>query len=332
MKKILLLSTIIVGTAGMAAADIRLSGGARFGVLYTGANYGYTDGIINPDKTSSSTDVTNRFTVNVDGTAEADNGLSFFARVRIRGGNTGDGATSSSGVSAPRVGVTWEGLTVAAGNINGALESTPGLYDGAVGLTGLGWNNLPTNAAADGKFLWDSFSSSGGGANGVEAIYTTGPFSGHLSYSGDNTGTTTQERIALYLAYSFGDWTVALAGQDGFNSGEDMVVATVAGNFGDFGFGLAYSDNDGKNSAARINGSYTFGGGTTVTAFYTGLTSSSAVINHYTDAGAFTTASSMDDAYGIGFTHSLGGATLAGGYASGFDGTDVADFGVRFNF
>ncbi|MBL4768700.1 MAG: porin, partial [Rhodobacteraceae bacterium] len=155
MKKILLLSTVLVGTAGMAAADIRLSGGARFGIVYKGG-----------ETVNSKTQLHNRFTLNVDGTAEADNGLSFFARVRIRGGNQGDTSTSSSGVSAPRVGVTYSGFTVAVGNINGALESTPGLYDGAVGLTGLGWNNLPTNAAAGGKFLWDSFSSGGGGANG----------------------------------------------------------------------------------------------------------------------------------------------------------------------
>jgi outer membrane protein OmpU len=316
MKKILLLSTIIVGTAGMAAADIRLTGGARFGVLYNGGAAGV----------SSTTKITNRFTVNIDGTTEADNGLSFFARVRIRGDNTttGDGTAKASTVSAPRIGVTYEGFTVAAGNILGALESTPGLYDGAVGLTGLGWNNLPTNAAATGKFAWDSFSSGGGGANGVEAIYSGGAFTGHLSYSGDNTSGTTVERLAANIAYSFGDWTVALGSQSGFSSAEDMTVATVAGNFGDFGFGFAYSDNDGNNSAARINGSYTFGSGTTVTAFYTGLTSSSAVV-----AGTTTLA---DDAYGIGFTHSLGGATLAGGYASGFDGVDVADFGVRFNF
>lgn len=312
MKKILLLSTIIVGTAGMSAADIRLSGGARFGILYDGG------------ATTSKTQVTNRFTVNVDGTAEADNGLSFFARVRVRGGNTGDGATSSSGVSAPRVGVTYEGFTVAVGNINGALESTPGMYDGAVGLTGLGWNNLPTNAAATGKFAWDSFSSSGGGANGVEAIYSGGDFSGHISYSADNTGASTVERAAINLAYSFGDWTVALGYQDGFTKAEDMTIVTVAGNLGDFGVGLAYSDNDGKNSAARINGSYTFGGGTTLTAFYTGFTSSAAVVPGGT--------ASAKDGYGIGFTHSLGGATLAGGYARGFDGENVADFGVRFNF
>ncbi|MBV1896003.1 MAG: porin [Rhodobacteraceae bacterium] len=325
MKKILLMSTIIVGTAGMAAADIRLSGGARFGIEYNG------------DNTSSKTMVHNRITINVDGTAEADNGLSFFARVRIRGNNTGDGTTKSSGVSAPRVGVTYEGFTVAAGNILGAIESMPGLYDGTVGLTGLDYSNLPTNAAGLGRFKWDSFSSNGGGANGVEAIYSMGDFSGHISYSGDNVANAwnptglTYERGAIFIAYSFGDWTAALAHQQSSQVGEEMTVVTVAGNFGDFGVGLAYSDNEGDNSAFRVNGSYTFGSGTTVTAFYTGVASGAVVpgtVTATTPAGT----GSADDAYGIGFTHSLGGATLAGGYSSRFDGENQADFGVRFNF
>ncbi|MBV1926529.1 MAG: porin [Rhodobacteraceae bacterium] len=325
MKKILLLSTIIVGTAGMAAADIRLSGGARFGIEYNG------------DNTSSKTMVHNRITINVDGTAEADNGLSFFARVRIRGNNTGDGTTKSSGVSAPRVGVTYEGLTVAAGNILGAIESMPGLYDGTVGLTGLDYSNLPTNAAAIGRFAWDSFSSNGGGANGIEAIYSMGDFSGHISYSGDNVANAwnptglTYERGAVYLAYSFGDWTAALAHQQSSQVGEEMTVVTVAGNFGDFGVGMAYSDNEGDNSALRVNGSYTFGSGTTITAFYTGV-ASGAVVPGSSTAVTPAGAGSADDAYGIGFTHSLGGATLAGGYSSRFDGENQADFGVRFNF
>jgi len=39
-----------------------------------------------------------------------------------------------------------------------------------------------------------------------------------------------------------------------------------------------------------------------------------------------------DTAYGLGFTHSLGGATLAGGIASNNVGTTSADLGVRFSF
>lgn len=380
MKKILLTTTLLVATAGMASADLRLSGSARMGVVYTGgadavaatADTGEMTALANANNaqtglvtaqtnaqnafdatptaanyttlenandavadgaddvadaqadvdaldavaaTEAVTAVHNRFTLNIDGTADADNGLSFFARVRIRGGNTGDGDTVSSGVSAPRVGVTYGGFTVAAGNIYGALESTPGLYDGAVGLTGLSWNNLPTNSASAGAFAWDSFSSAGGGANGVEVIYSGGAFSGHLSYSADDTGTTTTSRVAVNAAYSFGDWTVAGGYQDSDTAGETMGVVTVAGNFGDFGVGLAYAANEGRYDATRINGSYTFGGGTTVTAF--------ATINQ---------ADSQDNAFGLGFTHSLGGATLAGGIVRDRAGISRADFGVRFGF
>ncbi len=70
MKKLLLASTALVATAGIAAADVNLSGGARFGIIDNG-----TDTLI-----------TNRFTINIDGNATIDSGAELFARVRIRGG------------------------------------------------------------------------------------------------------------------------------------------------------------------------------------------------------------------------------------------------------
>lgn len=299
MKKILLLSTVLLVPASIVAAEVNLSGAARFGVVYAKANGG-----------SATTGIHNRFTLNIDATTEADNGLSFFARVRVRGNNTGDGATSSSAVSAPRVGVSFGGFTLAVGNINGALESAPGLYSGAVGLTGLGWNNLTTNSAAPGKFAWDSFSSKGGGANGVEVIYSAGAFSGHVSFSA-----TGGDRIAAHVAYNFGDWTAALAHQASDTVGEDMTVLNIGGSFGDFGVGLSYAMNEGDFDATRVNASYTFGGGTTVKAFAT-----------------FNQAASQETALGLGFTHSLGGATLKGGIVRDKSKTTLADFGVSFSF
>jgi len=110
----------------------------------------------------SKTDLTNRFTINIMGTAETDSGVEFFGKVRIRGGNAGNGATSGSAISAPRVGATMGGLTVAAGNINGAIDSLPGLYSGTVGLTGLGYSNVLVGG-------FDSFSSTGGGSECISA-------------------------------------------------------------------------------------------------------------------------------------------------------------------
>ncbi|MCP4824682.1 MAG: porin, partial [Shimia sp.] len=229
------------------------------------------------------------------------------ARVRVRGGNTGD-APTASGVSAPRVGFNVGGVTVAVGNILGALEEAPGFYDGTVGLTGLGYHNLAVISD------WDSFSSSGAGVNGAEIVYSAGNFGGHLSWSEVDRGSgSTAARVAANLSYSFGDWTVAGAMQDSGEAGEDVWLVTAGGSFGDYGVGASYADNDGT-AKFQINGSAQLGAGTILTAFVADEDSAAETI------------------WGVGFTHSLGGATLAGGLIQDKDGANEADLGVRFSF
>lgn len=299
MKKVLFATTALIATAGMAAADVNFSGGARFGVVY------------DDSRLTNETRIHNRFTLNIDGTAETDSGLSLFARVRIRGGNTGPTGLGNSGVSAPRVGLTAGNLTVAVGNILGALESTPGLYDGNVGLTGLSWGSLPVNNSAAGAFQWDSFSSAGAGSNGIEVIYSVNGFGLHVSHSG--TGAT--ERTAAHVSYAFGDWTVALGHQDAAAVGADTTLLTVAGSFGPVNVGLAHADNEGDFDSTRINASFEAGAATTVTAYV-----------------SFNDGVGREDGYGLGFTHSLGGATLAGGIEKTRADSTRADLGIRFNF
>ena len=249
--------------------------------------------------------------MNIDGTTETDSGIEFFARVRIRGGNTGDGATSASSVSAPRVGMKSGSITVAAGNINGALESTPGLYSGGVGLTGLGWGNLPINNNAAGAWKWTSFSSGGGGSNGVEVIYSADGFGAHVSVAGASGA----QRTAMNVSYKFSDWTVALGHQSADVANEETTLLTVGGTIGDIAVGLAHADNAGDRDATRVNATFSVGAASKVSVFYTAASGVG-----------------REDAYGLGFSHSLGGATLAGGVANSFTGQTSADLGVRFKF
>lgn len=310
MKKVLFATTALVATAGVAAAELSLGGSARFGVTYN-------------DTLTNELQIHNRFTLNIDGSASTDTGLDFFARVRVRGGNTGTAGLGASGVSAPRVGVSVAGFTVATGNILGAIESAPGLYSGSVGLTGLGWGNLVANVGAGSTvpgntFRWDAFSSAGAGRNGVEVIYSNAGFGVHVSWSGVGG----DDRIAANLSYTFGDWTAAAAYQDSDTDADDKWFATIGGNLGDFGVGAAYGDNDGV-SKWQVNGSYTFGAGTTVTAY---------VADESGTNSAGSNVAATDTSWGLGFTHSLGGATLAGGVAGTNTGATLADLGVRFSF
>jgi len=364
MKNLLIATTALVATAGVAAADITFSGGARFGVKHTGSiaktsdfdtatsdeknAYDAVDTGVQTlhearndyegsmkdaaaqavlatavedqedleeaaskaaaalakesDAKASKTDMTNRFTINIMGTAETDSGIEFFGKVRIRGGNEGNGATSGSSISAPRVGATMGGLTVAVGNINGAIDSLPGLYSGSVGLTGLSYSNVMVGG-------YDGFSSAGGGTNGVEVIYSASGLGVHLSHSGLVAG----DRTALGLSYAFGDWKIALGHQSADLDAQDFTVLTVDGAIGSVSVGAQIADVA-AGSAFQIHAGFEVGAGTNVTVFMAD------------------TDGATDTAYGLGFTHSLGGATLAGGIVSDAAGVTHADLGVRFKF
>jgi outer membrane protein OmpU len=193
-------------------------------------------------------------------------------------------------------------LTVAVGNINGAIDASAGVYSGSVGLTGLGYSNVIVGN-------YDGYSSTGGGTNGVEVIYAANGLNVHLSHGG------TSERTALALGYTFGDWKVNLGVQDGATAAEDFTVLSADGTIGSASVGLAIADNNGV-SAWRVNAGFEVGAGTKVTVFVA-------------DSDATT---ATDTAYGLGFTHSLGGATLAGGVVKSNTGQTKADLGVRFNF
>ncbi len=298
MKKILLATSILVGTAGIAAADVNISGGARFGVLYNGATWA----------------LTNRFTLNFDGSGETDGGLAYGGRVRLRA-NSG----AAAALSGSNAWIESNGFRLTVGNINGAIEMMPGLYANGVGLTGLGWHGVVTNYGVTGAFTgtnywgWDAFSSAGAGVMGVAVDYTMGDLAVHASYS------PTTLNSALSVAYSFGDWTVGLGGQDDGVVGPtmgDIIVASVSGSFGDFGANLQYASfANGAVSKWVIGGSYSM---------------NDIGVNAY-----YASESGGNSAYGIGATYDLGGATIAGGINGVTVGgvtTNTADLGIRVSF
>lgn len=300
MKKLLVATTALVATAGMAAADVNLSGSARFGIQHNSGAVGV-----------AKTRLEKRFTLTIDGVTESDMGLRAGARVRIRSDEN-----AGTAVSGARVFVSGGGLTVAAGNILGALESVPGLYNPSVGLTGLHWAGLVTNTNAKGRFTWDAFSSTGNGAEGLEAIYSAAGFTVHVSHSSaDLSGVPGAERQnAIHVAYNWEGWTFAAAYLDSSINTNDKWYLGVIGNIGDFGVGLTYADNDGVGKVA-VNGNYRIGD----------LTISGYVADE-DSAGARTS-------YGLGALYSLGGGiNLVGGAERSFNGNTYADFGVRISF
>ena len=329
MKKVLFATTALVATAGVAAADVTFGGYGRFGVIYV-------------EGATNETTITSRFRLQIDATAESDNGITFGARARIQQDNDGDSNGANLGEDAASAGGTFRsdrietgingiryfarsgGLEVGVGNIYGAIDSMPGMYPVELGLTGLSYDYI-LNQAGGYSATYDSDGNGAAGRNGVEVLYAMGDLKAHLSYSelddttlsarGDFDGDLEGERIEGYLAYTFSGWTVALGLQDSDIAGDTELALTVGGNVGVADLTFGYADNGTGGDAFAITAAFDIGAATRLTAVVL-------------DQESYT-----DTVYGVGVTHDLGGGTsLRGGVQNNRNGATVADLGVRFNF
>ncbi|MEM7439540.1 MAG: porin [Pseudomonadota bacterium] len=331
MKKVLFATSALVACAGMAAAEVTVGGSGRIGLVY---NNQKTNGVKN--NALATTRVEKRMTINIDGSGSTDVGLDFGGRIRIRSDER-----AGSAVAAANVWVGNDTFRVTVGNTDGAMLNRINYYQGSVGLTGLHWANVSFNIGTR-RFLLSSYSSRGGAtADVVRLDFNVGGFG--VSLSTDQTGTTLKtparpgSESAIAASYNFGDWTVAAGFAKNVNNAttgpaeQDMTSISISGSIGDFGVGLGWSDikkaqnaNNGGNKVV-LSGSYNFGD-TTVTGF---VARTSADV-----AGTigFAAGKKSETEVGLGFTHSLGGATLAGGISRNFQKNIQADVGIRFSF
>lgn len=349
MKKVLFATTALIATASMAAADVRISGYGRFGLSYQENNDRFllADGTYGAANGRSETNLTSRLRLQFDMSAEADNGVTFGARVRAQTENRNNQAVGGTAViSAPRMWVTYEGFTLSVGNILGAIDNVPGLYlvqtkSFGTGIDGMGFNSLVTNVNNE-AFNWDAYSSTGTGANGVEILYSAGGFTGQISYSADNGLPSQTERVAAMAAYTFGDWTMSIAAQDSDTPWEDKVFVSASGDIGDFGVRIAYADNDGIGKWG-LYGSMNIGAASDVVIWVTDEEDVDAADvaagradNRDASVGGVcaTTCNGREGtSFGINYGYDLGGgAAFQAGYVHRSDSIDLFQAGVFFAF
>jgi outer membrane protein OmpU len=327
MKKILLAASALALTAGAAAADVRLSGYARFGIDYNSTR----PDVVVDDRWRT----TNRFRLQVDVSTTTDTGLTFGARQRFQIDN-GAGATGNQ----VRFFAQFEGLTVAFGNILGVIESMPNLYltgvpSAGVGLNGNGFHSLAANTASNnGFFGWTAYSSGGASAvNGVEAIYTFGDFTIH-GHMGDDRSLAVVNGVltrsgsrseALGVRGTFADVTVGLGYERwrrGARDGDDILFASAGYNIGDGNVSLSYARTE--YGGAKANKWSLSGGWNVMPDLYTyGF-----VARENNDVGT---------SYGLGASYALGGgASFEAGYTRGRDGAgnglNIFSTGIFFSF
>ncbi len=345
MKKVLFATTALVATASVAAADINLSGGGRFGIVYNSA--GFTDANGNGRQDAAEvlvgkTRLEKRMTINIDGSGSTDAGLEFGGRIQLRS----DEARGSA-ISGGNLFLGNDMFRITVGNTAGAAVNRLSYFAGGVGLTGLHWANVSYNIGNN-RFNLNTYSNrgtAGGAINDVVRLdFNVGGFG--VSISTDRVGTVNATAPAavggsessIAASYNFGDWTVAAGYVDNFNNANgtvatpslDMASISVNGSIGDFGVGAAYSDKDTIGSKAVVYGSYNFGD-TNVTAFVASTSEDTVGSAGITQADVNGQTGSKTE-FGIGFSHGLGGATLAGGISRNFRKDTQADLGISFNF
>ncbi|QBR38213.1 porin [Leisingera sp. NJS201] len=331
MKKVLFATTALIATAGMAAAEVKISGYGRFGLDYNEANKTVVG--------RSETNITSRLRFTFDASTETDGGVTVGARARAQFENR-DGTPGTGAFNGAQFHVAYGGLRVNVGNIWGAIDNMPGFYletrSVGIGIDGAGFNSLVTNVAGNG-FDWDTYTSAAAGRNGIEALYSAGGFSGHLSYSQANGGTVAgsangTERTAVHVAYTFGDWTAALGYQDSNVATEDKLVFTIAGDLGQFGVRLAYGNNQDAVTVGGVAqdvdkitlaGNVELGAASTLVAFVSSEDNPAGTGVNGTDGTAF----------GINYSYDLGGGVSfeAGAVESSSDFTTV-QAGLYFSF
>jgi outer membrane protein OmpU len=326
MKKVLLASTALVLSAGVAAADMTLSGDGRMGVrsLFGSDEVGFTS----------------RFRAIFTGSGETDGGLAFGGTIRadnaggvsfenLDGDNTitsdeifaGGGAAGVAG----SVFISGDFGTLTMGDVAGAPEAAVG--DVAfTSLTGLGDYN---------EMLYlSNFASSSRSAARYD--YSFGDFGVHVSADNpyDAINDTSRDTWGIAGTYAGDLFQAGLgfeqSGGDGSPTGDTDhwiggVTVTVAGIAFEVAYGSASGDAEGEQYA--VSASYTWDA-TTISGYYSDK--SDLELNGAQVPNAY-------EAWGIGASYDLGGgAAVRGGYAdrSGGPGDDGSsyDFGIVMTF
>jgi len=240
MKKVLLATTALALSAGVASAEMKLGGSGYVGMTGTTDDMAYDS----------------RFQLQFDGSAETDSGLTVNARARIRIGEAGVGIDDTddfAAISQPRFDIAYDAISLSLGNTADAIDANTNAYASCVGNVG--------------DFCGDSFAGNGFDSNGdddtadrVRINYTAGDFT--LAASGQVDG---GEDIAVSVSGKMGAVGMSV-GYKVADIDDAAYAVDVNGSFGTVNAGLRYDQAAGADAIATLYGNTTFGA-TTVSAF-----------------------------------------------------------------
>ncbi|SEI08124.1 porin [Paracoccus alkenifer] len=311
MKKALLATTALVLSAGVAAADVTISGYGRTGIIY------YEDPIADKE-----TQVVSRLRMNIDASTETDAGVEFGARFRLQWDQGEEDTHANPG----KLWISAQGLTVEIGNVDTAMDSSSLIYATELGA----FDRSVGFSAMVGDYYAYAAKSYGGEPDrvGVAVAYSFGDLNLRASVVNyDQTIDGTDKEIGLLAEYTWEDrlelsaaYTKNAEGYDG----EDLFfVGARYAVMDNARVGLNYVDADDQSygKTVALYGDYTLADGLTNIEAYVANNDPSTGVTNVTDT-----------AFGIGVNYDLGGARLGASVQRDYDKLVTADMGVRFNF
>lgn len=257
MKKILFATTALVATAGVAAADVSVSGRAAFGLRHNGV--------------TSTTVLTNNFDLYFSGTTETDGGVALSATFEMEGlGNTGNYTKGTAVTSTTVFSASAGGLTFSYGNTDGAFDKA---MVEVHRIAGIGYE------LSGGT----SFIDNNDGGQIARIDYAMGDFAVALSYAGFDKSTG----IGAKYSTDMGSAKLTLGAGYESQTGDDYWGLSAKADFGAFSVAAGYADSKNNtvfNGTWNISAQYS-ANGLTVGANY--LDSKTANTDGYTVFGSY---------------------------------------------
>jgi outer membrane protein OmpU len=235
MKKVLFATSALVASAGIASADISLTGGGSVALTDSGAAAAQAQLVTDLD-------------FNIVASVTSDTGITFGASMDLDGGNTNTGTFAD-----PEITMSGEFGTFSFGQVDNAATIV-GLAD--AGIEGIGLDDdleaIDTVGAAD-----------------IHYSNTFGNITLNLSYELGQTGATaaTDGDYGVGISFSEGGFDVAAAytsDQDG-GANDTATALTLGYTYGAATIGAEFADN-GTRSGSGFSLSYDMGDGLTIIA------------------------------------------------------------------
>jgi outer membrane protein OmpU len=297
-KAVFFATTALIATAGVAAADIKLTGGAIAGFKSSGA--ANTDTILHQE-----------LDFNIVASGESDNGVSFGASLDIDT-DTAAGGQSGGSVSDGEVFITSAFGTLSFGNMSSAIDN--------IGLNSVGFDSIGVDSAVEGLRV----------ATGADLTYSYSIDGLTLtlstvvgSDSAKNAGN--EGDFGMHVAYKMGDFGIEVGYSDDHSTGDTSTGLELAYTVGAVSLGATFVQKDYKATETRDLSGY----GLSIGYAVNDALSLSAV---YASAEQGAAGTADQDDFGVGFSYKLGGGLAVVGGVGEVANDDRWDLGLTMSF